>query len=86
MEINELEKSIWFLQYSLYTEAISIDRIIEAINTDGSLCKLQQCMQEHTKQYLPNNDTDLIPYSKILSELTESDECFVTAIALERSH
>ena len=49
-ETTELEKTVWFLQFSPYTEAISMDRIIKETQKDPLLSSLKDHIR---KGYIP---------------------------------
>ena len=70
-ETTEFEKTVWFLQFSPFTEAISMDNIIEKTEKDKSLSALKQCIR---KGYVDKLDASLKPYRNVFSELTLSDE------------
>ena len=42
MEAEELEKTVWFLQYNPYTEAISIEKLIRESEKDSIIKKLKK--------------------------------------------
>ena len=69
-ESGELEKTVWSLQFSPYTEAISMERIIEKTGKDPILKKLMMALK---KGGVPKDDEDLRPYRTIEDELTVSD-------------
>ena len=69
-ETSEFEKTVWFLQFSPYTEAISMSNIIRATNSDNKLIKLKDCI---IKGYIEKSNTQLSPYIKIFDELSISD-------------
>ena len=70
LETMELEKTVWFMQYSPYTEAVSITQLIEETNKDPVLRSLKNFMR---KGYLPKSKKHLAPYSKIWDQLTALD-------------
>ena len=94
-ETHELEKTIWFLQFSPYTESISIERLIQATDKDATLQKLKKAI---CKGYINPKDEDTRPYVKIFSQLaiTESglimkEERFVlpsslVSLAIRKAH
>ena len=49
-ESSEFEKTVWFLQYSPYTEAISMTKIIKETAKDPTLLQLKECTLQ---QYIP---------------------------------
>ncbi len=49
-ETTEFEKTIWFLQFSPYTEAISMEKIIAETGKDELLSSLKKCIR---KGYIP---------------------------------
>ena len=70
-EAQELEKTVWFLNFSPYTEAISMTRIIQETQKDKRLQKYAEFVK---KGYIPKNATaDWRPYKNILSSVTISD-------------
>ena len=84
-ETKDFEKTIWFLQYSPYTDAISMDKISSRTKKDPTLQDLKTAIR---KGKLPANTKDLDPYRKIFSELTISDSGFIlkgTKIVLPKS-
>lgn len=70
-ETSELEKTVWFLQYSPYTESISMETIIEATQNDQCLQQLKEAIN---KGYIPKSNTTLKPYRQVFNEITISDE------------
>ena len=70
-ETTEFEKTVWFLQFSPYTEAISMERIMKETEKDSVLSSLKDHIR---KGYIPNSATSLKPYRKVFHELTLSDE------------
>jgi hypothetical protein len=69
-ETQELEKTIWYLQLSPYTEAVSMDRIVRETARDATLKRLAKSLREGKI----NRDLEsLNPYRKIFEELTVSD-------------
>ncbi len=70
-ETTEFEKTVWFLQYAPYTEAISFHKIIKETNKDPLLSSLKECIR---KGYIPKSDKTLVPFQKIFTDLTISDE------------
>ena len=68
-ETEELEKTIWFLQFSPYTEAISIERLIQATQDDTTLRKLKKQLK---KGYI-TKDKEMAPYAKVFNQLSISD-------------
>ena len=68
-ETSDMEKTIWLLQYSPYTEAISIERLIEATRQDAVITQIKKHLK---KGYMPNSP-EMSPYKKILHSLTFSD-------------
>lgn len=73
-ETKELEKTVWFLQYSPYTEAISIQQLIEMTERDKTLKTLRSCLR---KGHSPKTSKNLAPYSKVWDQLTISDSGLV---------
>jgi hypothetical protein len=71
-EAQELEKTVWFINYSPYTEAISMDAIIR--HTEKSAI-LQDVVKAVQQGYLSKSDTAAHgSYHRILNEITLSDE------------
>ena len=73
-ESLELEKTIWFVQYNPYIEAISVEKLIDATCNDAVLQRLIKCIR---KGYLPKKHKDLTQYAKIFSQLAISDSGLV---------
>ena len=71
-ESGELEKNVWFLNYSPYVESISMEKIIEKTAKDETLIRLRDCIQ--TGSVPPKGDQELMPYRKCFSQLAISDE------------
>ena len=69
-ETHELEKTIWCLQLSPYTEAVSMDRILKETTRDATLKQLTNCLQ---RGRIPGDMQNLNPYRKVLDELTTSE-------------
>lgn len=65
-ETQELEKTVWFLQYGPYTEAVNVTQLIEETNKDPLLRSLKKYLR---KGYLPKSKKELAPYSKVFEEL-----------------
>ncbi len=95
-ESGELEKLVWFVNFGPYTEAVSLDKIIEHTAKDETLKRLKHAI---AKGYIPAKDKDLLSgYSKMLDRLTMSDEGLLlkddkivipsslTKLALEKAH
>lgn len=94
-ETGELEKTIWFLQYSPYTEAVSIEKIIKETEKDDNLVALKDRIK---KGYIPKECKELIPFRKIFNQLTITDDGLILkdekivlpkslqAIALKKAH
>ena len=70
-ESGEFEKTVWFLQFSPYTEAISLDRVIKHTDKDSTLTELKKCVQ---KGCFDKSIDNLKPYRTIFGELAISDE------------
>ena len=50
-ETSEFKKTVWFLQFSPYTGAISMSNIINSTNLNKNLIKLKDCInKEHIKK------------------------------------
>ena len=69
-ETKELEKTVWFLQYSPYTEAVSITQLIEQTKKDPLLSSLKKYIR---KGYLPKPKRKLRAYAKVWDQLTILD-------------
>ena len=69
-EADEMEKTVWLLQFGPYVESVSVGNIIRATKEDPILTKLASSIR---KGYINPNDTDLKPYAKILEQMTISD-------------
>ena len=94
-ETTEFEKTVWFLQFSPYTEAISMEKIIKETEQDPVLSSLKEYIR---KGYIPKSDKTLKPYRKVFQELTLSDEELILKsekillpqslyhVALEKAH
>jgi len=94
-ETSELEKTVWFLQYSPYTEAVNINNLINATNNDSTMMSLKKFIR---KGYIPKSNTKLAPFSKIWNQLTISDSGLIlkgdkivipeslVEIAIEKAH
>ena len=94
-ECGELEKTVWFLQFSPYTEAISLKKIIKRTETDPIIKKLTKSIQ---KGYIDKKDEDMMPFSKIQDEISISDSGLILkkdriilpasliAIAIKKAH
>ena len=72
-EAEELEKTVWFLQYNPYTEAISIEKLIRESEKDSTIIKLKKAL---TKGKLDKKDQELSPY-KNLDQLTITESGLV---------
>ena len=70
-ETSELEKTVWFLQYSPYTESISMETIIQETENDPRLQNLKTAIK---KGYIAKSNTPLKPYRQVFNEITVSDE------------
>ena len=69
-EANEMEKTVWMLQYGPYVEAISVQKIIRATKEDITLKKLADSIR---KGHIRRGDEEMKPYEKIFNQLTISD-------------
>ena len=69
-ETAELEKTIWHLQYSPYTEAINIEGLVKGTDQDRTLRALRKAIR---KGYSSDSNKLLAPYTKIWDQLTISD-------------
>ena len=70
-ESKELEKTVWYINYGPYTEAVSMEKIIQATREDHILKQLKQAIK---KGYINKKDKQLAPYSKVFDEIMISDE------------
>ena len=70
-ESTDFEKTVWFLQFSPYTEAISMERIIKETEKDPVLKALKRHIR---KGHIPSSEEEMKPYKKVFDELTISDE------------
>ena len=72
LEARELEKTVWFLNFSPFTEAISMDLIIQKTEEDQQLNKLRKSIEIG---HIPErHKTTLLEYVKVFPEITISDE------------
>ena len=71
-ESRELEKTVWFLNYGPFVEAISMESIINETKKDITLLKLKKYIR--TNGCIPKSEGELSPYKKIFDQLTVSDE------------
>lgn len=69
-ESQELEKTVWMLQYSPYTESISMHQIIQETAKDPTLERLKKYIQ---KGYIPKSSQECSAFKKVFSELTIVD-------------
>ena len=69
-ETAELEKTIWHLQYSPYTEAVSIEGLVRGTDQDKTLGALKKAIR---KGYPSDSNKLLAPYAKVWDQLTISD-------------
>ena len=70
-EAGELEKTVWFLNLSPYSEAVSLPRIIEESQKDKTLAQLADFIK---KGYIPKSAGDhWKPYRSSLDTITTSD-------------
>ena len=70
-ETKELEKTVWMLNLSPYTEAISFQKIIEETEKDKRLHQLKRYLQ---KGYMPKNmPKEWKPYKNVMDSMTISD-------------
>ena len=70
-ETTDFEKTVWFLQFSPYTESISMSTIIKESEKDDMIRELKQSIR---KGYIPKEKKSLIQFRKIFDELAISDE------------
>ena len=69
-ETNELEKTIWFIQFNPYMEAISVKDIIQETSKDETLIPLAKAVK---KGYINKKDTKINHYQKFMEQLTIAD-------------
>ena len=74
-EAQELEKTVWFLNLSPYSEAVSLPNIIQETQKDQTLAKLVS----HIRQgYIPKGDkVELKEFANVWDSLTVSDSGLV---------
>ena len=94
-ESGELEKLVWFVNYSPYTEAVSMDKIIRHTAKDKTLKSLREAI---LKGFISKKNTELTEYRKVFDQMTVSDEGLLLKgdkiiipsrlidIALEKAH
>lgn len=69
-EAEEIDRTVWFLQYGPYTESLSLDDILEETRRDKTL----RCLKKHLRRgYIPKNLDSLQPYRKFQDQLTIID-------------
>ena len=69
-ESSELEKTVWFLNFSPYTEAIAFSKIIKETKKD----KVLQSLTAHImKGFIPKNVKEMDPYRNVFDSLMISD-------------
>ena len=74
-ETEELEKTVWFLNLSPYSEAVSLCKIIEETKKDKTL---QQLIEYCKKGYIPKDAGDEFKqYRSFLHSITISDSGFL---------
>ena len=61
-ETEKLEKTIWFLHFSQYIEAISFDCLIQETSKDAHLTQLKDCLH---KGNIAKAEKDLKPYRSV---------------------
>ena len=70
-ESEELEKTVWFLNFSPYSEAVSLPRIIEESQKDPTLRQLAIFLK---KGYIPKSSGEQWkPYRNVMDAITVSD-------------
>ena len=69
-ETKELEKTVWFAQYSPYTEAVSLKQLVEETKKDAALQQLKKALR---RGYLPKSREKLAPYAKVWDQLAILD-------------
>ena len=85
-ETAEFEKTVWFLQFAPYTEAISFDKIIATTEKDLVWSALKKCIRQG---YINDTDARLQPFKKVFNELAISDEELILRndkIVQEKAH
>ena len=70
-EAQELEKTVWLLHLSPYTEAPGMGRIRSATDEDPVLTKLEKCVRKGFMDQCVRKE--LSAFSKIFSALTISN-------------
>ena len=70
-ETKEFEKTIWFIQYAPFTEAVSMERIIKHTKQDPLLEKLKT---QIVKGYIAKSSKELSAFKKVFDKLTISDK------------
>ena len=74
-ESEELEKTIWLLRFSPYSEAVSIPEIIAATETDPVLAPLIECIE---KGFIPAPVASTVAeFKSVFGELHLSDAGFI---------
>ena len=61
-ESRELEKTIWYITYGPFTEAVSMERIIQETKEDATLSQLKKAVK---RGFIEKKNTQLTPYSRI---------------------
>ena len=69
-ESDELEKTIWYLHFGPYVEAISVEKINDATSKDSTLKQLKHYIR---KGYIPPHLKSLSSFRKVFDHLTISD-------------
>ena len=69
-EASELEKTIWFLQFSPYTESIDVSRLVNATSNCQTLNKLKGAIQ---RGHIKKAETPLKQFARVFDKLTITD-------------
>ena len=70
LETLEFEKLIYFLKFSPYLEAVSIEKILKGIQEDKQLLALKKKLRTGKEEH---NKSLLKPFEKIISQMTITD-------------
>ena len=68
---ENLKKTVWFIQYAPFTEAVSMKRIIKNTEQDTLLQKLKR---QKEIGYIAKSSIELSAFKKVFDKLTISDE------------
>ena len=69
-EASELEKTIWFLQFSPYTESIDVSRLVESTNKCHILKNLKRAIQ---RGFIKKSEHQLKQYTRVFDKLATTD-------------